>query len=105
MALLPDDVSDSSSSPSADMNVISQASHVHITDLSYLADSDSASDDIPSETTDDRVFIVSDTERLSYFSSTSSEASITEICPSCSVRSNVADAVRLRSISMLRLQD
>lgn len=93
MAGSSEEASSSSSFPAVHMT--SLVSDFHVAGLSYLADSDSASEDFPSETSDDRAFIASDTERSSYFSSSSSasEASITDICPSCSARSNGVDAV------------
>lgn len=90
MTQFPDDVSLSTSSSSPGIDMMAQTSGFHI---AALSDSDTASDAIPSETSDDRAFILSDSERLSYFSSTSSEASTAGLCPWCSVPSNRANAV------------
>lgn len=81
------------SSPSTASDISSPAADSQSAGLSYLADSDTASEDIPSETSDDRAFIASETEESSFFSSASSEVSISDICPWCSTRSNVVDAV------------
>ncbi|KAI2791710.1 hypothetical protein POX_c04582 [Penicillium oxalicum] len=64
------------------------------TTISGLTGSDTASEDIPSETSDDRAFIVSDTDQLSYFSTDSSEASDSSLFQYDPSYNNIVDAPR-----------
>ena len=68
---------------------------VNTTSISDLAEADTTSEDIPSETSDDRAFVVSDTDQLSYFSSDSSEASDSRSFQYDPNYNNIIDAVSL----------